>query len=203
VPIEVTGRETLAIPEIKVARGRPEQVLIVGEDRKPIAGATAVFLQRRPLTPELVAGSSLTFIHNRPHRAYSTVIIHKERGLGGCVDIMGDEAGPIEVMLRPLGAVRGRLVDEQTAPRPNVQIQATYLRDQGPDTHVDQLDAAVTTGPDSSFQIERLVPGLFYSFEVLRPHERHGPLQSEGYLWRGRWTLKPGRLDWGDIQVTK
>ena len=103
VPIEVTGRESLAIPEIKVVRGRTQQV---------------------------------------------------------------------------------RILD-------------------GVNRHVDQLDAAARTGPDGRFQIKRLVPGLFYSFEVLKERERDMPLRSEGCLQRGRWPFKPELQDWGDVQVTK
>jgi len=73
---------------------------------------------------------------------------------------------------------------------------------QGVNRHIDQLDAAATTGPDGRFQIERLVLGLFYSFEVLQQRQRDMPLCNERYLQRGRWTLKPENQDWGDVQVT-
>jgi hypothetical protein len=203
LPIEVTGRESLVIPEIKVARGRAQQVRILGKEGRPLSGAKVVFLERHPLEPELVTGTEFTYIHLRPGNAESIAIFHEERGLGGFVDIMGDEAGPTEVTLRPLGAVKGRLVDEKGLPRANVEIQAMYLRDQGVNRHVDQLDAAARTGPDGRFQIERLVPGLFYSFEVLMEHDGNMPLRREGCLQRGRWTLKPEVQDWGDVQVTK
>ncbi len=202
LPIEVTGRERLTIPDIKVARGRTQRVRILDKDGKPLTGARVVFLRRESLEPEMVTGSEFTYIHLRPGHAESAVVFHEERGLGGFVNITGDEAGPIEVTLRPLGAVKGRLVDEKGLPRANVEIQAMYLMDQSVNRHVAQLDSAARTGPDGRFQIHRLVPGLFYSFEVLKERERDMPLRSEGCIQRGRWTLNPELQDWGDMQVT-
>ncbi len=203
LPIEVAGRESLAIPDIKVARGRTQRVRIRDKDGKPLTGARVVFLRRKSLEPERVTGTEFTFIPLRPGHAESAVIFHEERRLGGFVDIVGDETGPIEVTLRPLGAVKGRLVDEKGLPRANVEIQAMYLMDQGINRHVAQLDAAARTGLDGRFQINRLVPGLFYSFEVLKERERDMPLRSEGCIQRGRWTLNSELQDWGDVQVTR
>jgi len=116
-------------------------------------------------------------IQQQPH-----VLFHEQRGLAGCVDIMGDEMGPIYVTRLPMGTAEGRLVDEKGLPRANVEIQAMYLRNQGVDRHVDRLDAGARTGPDGRFQTKHLVPGLFYSFEVLEQHEKNEPLRSQGYL---------------------
>ncbi len=204
LPIEVNGRETLAIPEIKVVRGRTQQVRILSKDGKPLTGACVVFLERHPRAPEPVTGTELTFAHPNPGKSECTVILHEERGLGGSIDIMGNEAGPIEVTLLPLGTVRGRLVDETGQLRPDVEIRAFYHRDQGiVNRHVAQLEAAARTGPDGRFQINRLVPGLFYSFEVLMDHEGNMPIRSEGYLRRGPWTPEPELQDWGDVKVKK
>ena len=125
----------------------------------------------------------------------------RKRGLGAFVELMGSEASPIEVILRPMGSVQGRLVDAMGRPRPDVEIQAMYLRDQGVNRHVEALDAHARTGPDGRFRIRPLVPGLFYSFEVLKPREKGTPPQSEGHLFRGRWTLKTDIQDWGDVQA--
>jgi len=203
LPIEVKGRESLTVLEIKVARGRATRVRMLGSDGKPLSGATVVFLDRHPLAIEPVVGTELTFTHTRPGEAESLVVLHEQQGLGGCVEINGDEADPIAVTLRALGTVKGRLVNEKGLPRANVQIQAMYLRDQSVHRHVGQLDAAARTGPDGSFQIQRLVPGLFYSFEVLMEPEQDKALRSEGYLQRGRWALGPQPRDWGDVQVKK
>ena len=78
VPIEVRGRDTLAIPEIRVARGHSQKVRILGVDRTPIAGAKVVFLEHHPLESEPIGGVEFAFIHPRPGTAQSAVFFHEE-----------------------------------------------------------------------------------------------------------------------------
>jgi RNA polymerase sigma factor (sigma-70 family) len=203
IPIEVNDRATLLVRDIKVGRARPLKLLICDNKGQPLSGATVVILERRPLDPEAVAGSEYTFMQPTPAKTETVVVVHAKAAIGGCADLTGKETSPIEVRLRPLGSARGRLVDEKGRPRPDVEIHAIYLRDQDRQRFVQQLDASATTDNTGRFQLTGLVPGLFYSFHVIKPRAPFGPVQSDGLLQEGRWTLKPEPQDWGDIQVAK
>ncbi len=84
------------------------------------------------------------------------------------------------------------LVDDRGRPRAGVEIEAMFLRNQGPGRHVAALDAGAKTDHDGRFEIKPLVPGLFYSFEVLVDHADDASTKSEGYLYRGVWPLMAG-----------
>ena len=123
VPINPRENEVAVIPDITLTPGRPQHVRPVGPDGRPVERTLNFGEQSRSWLGDLVPGAEFTFIHSRPGKPETVVIISENREMAAFVDIKGDEPDPIRVVLQPSGTVTGRLVDEDGRPRPNVRLE--------------------------------------------------------------------------------
>ena len=133
------------------------------------------------------------------------VITQEKQGLGGFVNIKGDEPDPIRVVLRPLGTVIGRLVDENGKARPGIGLSIGYeLKSRGDQSYSGPPPDEFETDRDGRFRIPNLVPGLRCAVSVRKKNPKSAEDEFEGSLKGENWQIKPGELlDWGDIRVTE
>jgi RNA polymerase sigma factor (sigma-70 family) len=191
--------------DLELEPGRRQQVDVVGPDGQPLAGTFAYGLDGWSNASRSLDHSQFDYVHPKPGRPETVVVLHKQLSLGGFLDLRGDEQGPLKVRLLPTGKVIGRLVDEEGRPRPNVHLSLCYeRRDSRTGDCWYELKDQKVTDPDGRFSIDGLVPGLQYQLQAIKPNERNYSLRGEGYLHSPQWTVTSGGTeDWGDIQVRK
>ena len=105
---------------------------LVGPDGKPVAGALAFGLSSimttQPWTydrPERITrlqGADFTAFGVNPREPRPLVFVHPEKNLGKLLLVRGDEKGPLEVRLEPLGTATGRLVDSKGNPAAGIVV---------------------------------------------------------------------------------
>jgi RNA polymerase sigma factor (sigma-70 family) len=206
VPINPRENEVSGIRDITLVPGRPQHVRPVGPDGRPVERTLTFGEHSRSRLGDLVPGAEFTFVHPRPGKPETVVIMSENREMAAFVDIKGGEPDPIRVALQSSGTVAGRLVDEEGRPRPNVRLEVQYTISTGGDTGSEEQRFAPPpmTGPDGRFRIRGLVPGMSYTLAFIKRGERNYELRYEGYLHTNRWTLKPGEVsDWGDVRPTE
>ncbi len=199
VPIDAPAGKTLVVPDIALRPGRTQHIRLAGPDGRPISGAR-VFCIRDVSLREPIGGDVVTVCHTNPGEAETVVVLHEDRSLGAAVELVGTERDPVEVVLQPTATVAGRLVDEDGRPRPGAQLALEQrLTSQGSAIRIER-PGSLRTDPDGLFRIVHLVPGVSYDLAVVRPKEMNVLIRTEGYLHKGRWTVKPGEVqDWGDV----
>ncbi len=202
VPIDVPADGNLTVPDVALAPARPQHLRMIGPDGQPVPGTKVVCHQRQPFADESLPGSECTFIHQDPGEPETLVVLQADRSLGATLELKGDEADPLRVVLVPTGRISGRLVDTEGRPRSNVGLSLSHhLKTRGGSISADRFDP-VSTGPDGRFQFQNLVPGVKYNVEVLKKYEPNFSFRAEGYLHKNQWTVKSGETeDWGDVQV--
>jgi RNA polymerase sigma factor (sigma-70 family) len=202
IAIDVPVGERLAIPEITLAPGRAQHVQMIDPEGRAVVGANVLGPQQRSIAGETVAGSEFTFIHARPGKPETIVVLQSARSLGATIDLKGDEPDPIRLALRPTGTVIGRLVDEDGRPRSAANLAIMqHFQTHGSSFSSERFDP-IATGPDGRFRIKNLVPGFPYTVQVIKKGEMNYSLRAEGYLKQDEWTVNPSEnQDWGDVKV--
>ncbi len=200
VPVEAPAGAASVRRDIVLTPGRELRGTIVGPDGRPVAGARVYGLEVPSFQVDPLKGSDFTYIHPNPGRVETLTFIDEGAGLGGAIDIKGDEEGPLRVTLRPTGSVSGRVVDVDGLPRPGVELQVLFLRKhRGENIGGEHLVRRVTADRDGRFRVGLLTPGVRYEIGVVAKGNAAG-----GYLDRTWWTIKPGEAqDWGDVRERK
>ncbi len=174
VPIEVPTDRTAVIPPIPLEPVRSQRLAMTDLRGRPVEGAWVYHLQRGSSNNEPLADTELVFHHENPGTAETVMVIHEGRSLGAAVDLKGDEPDPMRVILKPTGTVSGRLLDEDGRPRVGAVIRVTAnIRHLGQPIR-DSRHEALVVGNDGWFRITHLVPGVYYSVEVVKPGEAAG-----------------------------
>ena len=205
-PIDPPGEQGAFHRELTLEPGRKQKIDVVGPDGQPIAETIAYGLDGWNTTPRPQHQAQLEYIHPKPGKPETVLVLHEGRHLAGFVNVKGDEREPLKVQLRPTGTVTGRLVDQDGRPRPGVPLSLMYERrdSRTGDCWIEVNQRQGATDRDGRFSIDSLVAGLRYQLEAIKPNERNYSLRGEGYLHRPEWSLSPGETqDWGDIQVKK
>src|SRR6185437_5139789 len=107
---------------------------LLGPDGRPVQGAVGYGLTRdasaaRPEpapADEALKTDAFTALGLYPKEQRTLSFGHKEKKLIGYVVVGGTEEKPVEVRLRPWGAVTGRLVDGGGKPLAGVQVSRYY-----------------------------------------------------------------------------
>jgi RNA polymerase sigma factor (sigma-70 family) len=213
VPISPGDVDAIVMPDISLAPGPIQHIQAVGPDGRPVAGIRVSGHLRDSRAGEIKNVPLLSFVHPQPGRLETIVILELKQSMGASVDIKGDEADPIRVVLQPVGTVTGRIVDEDDRPRPNVLLRVDY-RFQSPwdpsggDAryvfNAERFSEPVLTGTDGRFAIEGLVPGISCCVTPVARSTSGGLFREEGHLHASEWTIKPGEVqEWGDVLATK
>jgi RNA polymerase sigma factor (sigma-70 family) len=187
---------------------------VVGPDGKPsrgyyVAGMTA---SPRVHSSSIVPQWSATFaVRGLDVRRPRTVVVFSpEKKLGAVLVVRGDEAGPLQVRLRPLGSLTGRVLGADRRPRAGLRVHATLSRE-GEGTGglpvqffftagrwLANLEPKATTDEEGKFRLDGLLPGLKYTLVV----SEGGPADAERVMLRRDSVLPPeaGRIeDLGDV----
>jgi RNA polymerase sigma factor (sigma-70 family) len=200
VPIEASAGKGVSMPDIALEPGRAVRLRIADPDGKAVRGSRAFCVLGLSPIGEPVESDEFRFVHVNPGKVKTLVIVHEGRSLAGWVDLKGDEADPVQVVLRPTGTVTGRLVDEEGKPLRDTSLLIAYHITRGNNSESARWYAPPPTGPDGRFCIKKLVPGLSYSADVLARY-RYG---MQGRLQTKPWTLRSGEVqDWGDVRVER
>lgn len=118
------------------------------------------------------------------------VFWHEGKKLAGFVTVHGDEKEPLQVHLRPWGAIRGRVVTMHGEPLTGARVRC-YART------INRADEDLAD-KDGHFRIERLTPGLKYVLEI---HKKGRTLPIIGGESKNL-IVRPGEaLDLGDVKV--
>ena len=128
----------------------------------------------------------------------------KEENLVGCVNITGDDVD-VTVPVRPVGAAKGRVIDQATG-LPAADQEIRYSSRYGfeiPNPSglgSSYLAGSARTDAVGRFKIADLVSGLEYQLFV-PPFKDIDPLESHRYDQLGRMTAKSGEtVDVGDVK---
>lgn len=132
------------------------------------------------------------------------VFYERKQKLFGLLLLKGGEKGPVEVRLRPCGAVRGRVVDQSGKPIVGINVNLTYCQEGesgmgihwGMHAFVHGADL-VLTDSDGKFAIDQIIPGVNF-------HLWHQPAK-RGKFWQGlpkHVKVKSGQTtDLGDLRL--
>jgi RNA polymerase sigma factor (sigma-70 family) len=182
VPLDLPEKDPqVTTYDIALEPGQTRSGTVLGSDGKPLAGAYVagrrpVIVNGRDFSPEFfrqnsLKGASFTAFGLNPRRARNLVFFHGEKKLGKVQPVRGDEKGPLTVRLEPLGAVAGRLLDQEGRPRAGLTVRAKLSH--GNDVRRDMpwelvegmgplLVVTQTTDRDGRFRLDGLLPGLKY-----------------------------------------
>ncbi len=160
-------------------------------------GADAVWA-KKPLESERFSVQGISGVGRT-----DLMFVSREQRLGACVRVEQGMGKPLEVRMQPTGIVKGRLVDPEANPRPNVQVHVLYRTD--PKFLLTQSIPGLPPEPETDeqgrFTVENIVAGVPIRFQLVS--EKNGNL-SIGFLYPKdsfEWTLEPGETqDWADVR---
>jgi hypothetical protein len=220
--------------DIRLDPGQSRSGKIIDPNGQPVTGVIAFGLKAVPAFSRLMQlrgpvskpdfslkDSAFTAIGLDPKQPRHLVFIHPQKKLGKVFLVRGDEKEPLVVKLEPLGAVSGRVLNEENKPAAGQTVTArppgpvAEYRDypldlwhndgrrdgRGEPRMIAWLPEAAQTDDKGRFRLDGLVPGLKYSLMV--QGERRGPRPGPSYMVRPT-TVEPGQTkDLGDLPRPK
>jgi hypothetical protein len=179
-PSEQDGRP--AVFEIALEPAAAVQAAVVGPDGQPLKGYYVAGLTG---SPRIHSSSTLpqwaatcTFRGLDVRRPRTVVVFSPEKKLAAVQVVRGDEASPLQVRLRPLSSLTGRVLAADGRPRAGLRVSAVLTRT-GEDADrlpvqllfaagrwVAELEPKATTDADGKFRLDGLLPGLKYTLAV-------------------------------------
>ncbi len=173
---------------IALEPARTRTLRLVDAEGKPIVGASAVG-QTDGEKPRQLATSELPVAGLRADRKRAVVALHEGRKLGAVAAVGGDGEAAIEVKLRPLGAITGRLVDADGTPLPGRTVRLYLWLDPKryenlPTEHRVRLAFSLDSGSWSEFTMREATTDKDGRFTVtgLIAGERYDLTGGEGRL---------------------
>jgi RNA polymerase sigma factor (sigma-70 family) len=209
VPIDLGESEKSVIPDIALVPGRTQHVQVVDPNGRPVSDLR-VF---GPLSDvsygdkgRAVVGAEFTISLRKPGSVEEFEVVREDDRAGKLFQVKGDEPDPIRIRLVATGTVTGRLVDQESRPRPLVPIMVF----QHSKTRPSWKSNFHFTDTQGRFQITGLVPDIGYSLTAAKNRESIGSFSDERYILNDRyrwvlkhqWAIKAGEnQDWGDVHV--
>jgi RNA polymerase sigma factor (sigma-70 family) len=101
------------------------------------------------------------------------VFIHTQRKIAGTLTLTGNEKQPAVVQLRPMGSIKGRLVDHEGKPVARVAVDLWYREAQAYFVHeMIYGTGQVVTDADGAFALGNVVPELQFNLSFHRRKQR-------------------------------
>jgi RNA polymerase sigma factor (sigma-70 family) len=171
-----------AVFEIALGPAATVKAAVVGPDGEPLKGYYVAGLTGSPrihVSSTLPQWSTTCTIRGLDVRRPRTVVVFRpEKKLATVQVVRGDEPSPLEVRLRPLSGLAGRVLGADGRPRAGLRVSAAVSRtgrdaDRLPvqlifagDRWVRDLEPKATTDADGKFRLDGLLPGLKYTLTV-------------------------------------
>ena len=170
--INLDPKAQTATLDLQLDPGRMIEVTPVDPQGIPVAQTTAAGVVDLHPSSEYPQPGPVIKVHGLdPSRPRRLTVRHAGRGLIGSIYLRGDELGPLTLQLQPSGTIAGRLVDRDGRPRGGVGIISTG--GSNPSRPAEQgilpggdHGGGIRIGPDGTFRVEGLVPGLKYGGEA-------------------------------------
>jgi beta-lactamase regulating signal transducer with metallopeptidase domain/protocatechuate 3,4-dioxygenase beta subunit len=194
--VDVPEKAAEAKCDLTLDPGRSLTGRILDPDGKPLARVTVTGLNVQEFqSAQPLKGPEFTVTGLSPGRTRLLGFYLPERQLGALVRVRGEDDGPLTVKLQQCGALTGRLVDADGAPRPNVSLWG-LLADRGGDKMEGHgRDLSGSTDKDGKFRVEGVVPGVKYDLMTME-----GMANINGKLLARGVKLEPGeQKDLGDV----
>lgn len=186
---------------LRLKKGKSRQVRVVGPDGKPRTNLEASGLANQienPITK--LEGSFFQVTNLKPGERRATVARCVDERLIGMAEVSEADEGPVTLTLSPWARLKGRLVDDDGAPRS--RGLSIVLEDGNLPIHTmngrnyDKQEFLIE--PDGRFRIEALVPNAKYRLRLLE-----GDVLFLGDV-TGDFQLSPGEnRDLGDVRIKK
>jgi hypothetical protein len=202
LPIDASEAKPI-VHEIKLTPASTRSIRLLDLDGKPVRGSSVVgHTDRRTATK--LPGDVLRVPGLSPRRDRAVVVLHGERQLGAVAAVRGGSETPIDVKLRPLVALTGRLVTADGKPLAGRQVLAVLRLDSKKFENLpvesvpvggisntawrEFTDRTARTDGEGRFRIEGLLAGQVYALysaegslrEENVTHYHHGVKLGEG-----------------------
>jgi hypothetical protein len=202
--------------EMTLTPGGTRRMTLTDAASKPLSGARVVGLTDSDIPQKL--GSTCTATGLEPKRERAMVFFHDGRKLGAVVGVSDEGANALTVKLRPLAAIKGRLLDTDGKPLANLRIVVKLsldgkrycnlpLEDHYLSGNFNIVSGAwrnftgreATTDKEGQFRVEGIIPGEAYDF-----YGGPGDIERKGGVsHRTSLNLTPGQeKDLGDLKQT-
>jgi hypothetical protein len=138
---------------------------VLGLDGKPLIGARG-FGTIEGRGRERKKTSEFTVRAFNPHRPRDIYFQHLEKGLVGVAQPPKENGGSVTVQMAPGAAVKGRLVDANGKPRPDVELELRFhsKQERSDFPWSGYSPEPIKTDSEGRFRIEALLPG--YEFRL-------------------------------------
>jgi RNA polymerase sigma factor (sigma-70 family) len=159
-----------------------------------VAGLTDAW----PITYQLPEAQATLYALN-PKKPRTLVIYHPERQLGGTVTVAGNEKGPVQARLQPLGTVKGRLLDLEGNPIPRATVSVNPVSEIGSELYRFASPASnpVRTDAQGRFTLPDVIPGMPFYLQIRKGNDFY-----RGKPRIGKHQVKPGEtINLGDRKV--
>jgi len=190
--IEDTPGYQPVLADIRVRKGM--RVKIQDAEGKPLSGLTVCG------APNRIAGDGCTICCEEKELPRLLVFYQAKRKLAGTLTLRAGNHLPPVVKLRPMGSVKGRVLDADGKPLANVTVDPLYRNRQAED--IDRVLHETTqsvTDATGAFTLDELMPELPFALSFRRGKRR---FQREEKADAATIQVKPSeRRDLGAIQV--
>ncbi|MCA9186228.1 MAG: M56 family metallopeptidase [Pirellulaceae bacterium] len=205
--------------EMRVGKGRVVAGSVLDDDGQPLAGCLYTGRDVIPRWwPEPLPTDQFNLLVYDPKFPRRVTFVHRDRKLSGTAVISGDPPQPLSVQLHSWGVVKGRVLNDDGDPAPNVQIMAGSMRrmvmarpgQSGateslpvplPPTDDNMYGQGAKTDKDGRFIIEGLVAD--YEYHLMGHQEGSIQDRLQGDIEQ-IVKVKPGEtLDLGDVTLAR
>ncbi|HTU92287.1 MAG TPA: carboxypeptidase regulatory-like domain-containing protein, partial [Gemmataceae bacterium] len=188
------GEESITC-DVTLDPGRTLKGTVLGPDGKPLTGVRISRLKAMSWWED--GGAEFTVESLKPNQPRLLQFRHEGQKLSGYLVVRGDEKGPLQVRLKPWGALTGRIVTPLGNPLTSVCVNCrAEVKHEGQTLS----SYALTVYPDKHgrFRIEGLIAGVKYELDVSKANV----LQTISSGNPKDLTVKPGETkDLGDLTV--
>jgi RNA polymerase sigma factor (sigma-70 family) len=148
---------------------------------KPLAGVLAAGITPQTWYSPITCKTDTCTV-SEPHsgKARQLVFLEPNRKLAAVLTLTGDEKPETPVTLRPAGSIKGRLIGGNGEPLASVTVDLNYKSRVAEAMHrtVHQT-RQVVTGPDGSFVLDPVIPGLPFELSLNRQRKRYSVVEQD------------------------
>jgi RNA polymerase sigma factor (sigma-70 family) len=167
---------------------------------KPLTGVLATGSSPCEWYPPVTCATDTCTVYDlQPGRPRLVVLFEPIQKLAVALTLRGDEKSAAAVTLRPAGMLRGRLVGADGKPLAGVTVDLNYKDRPAEEIHtIVHRYRQPETGPDGSFALEPVLPGLPFQLSLKRQRTKFFPSANPA----ATFTVGPGETkDLGNLAV--